>query len=297
MMKKLTVFTPTFNRKNLLPRLYESLRNQTNHNFIWMIVDDGSTDDTEDLVKIWQQENRIEIIYFYKKNEGMHSAHNVAYEKITTPWNTCIDSDDMLAENAVESILHHVQDIENDNDFYAVVGLDADQQGNLIGTPFPGNLKKIRFNEIYLKYGLTGDKKIVYKTAVMKKLPPYPIYEGEKLVPLDYKSLLADQFAYVKPVNEVWCLVEYQEDGSTRNMLKQYRRHPKGFAFSRISRIDYGSTLKEKFKNAIHLVSSSLFSHDLASLFKTKHTFLVISAIPAGLLLNIYIRLHTKNNC
>ena len=296
-MKKLTVFTPTYNRKYLLPRLYESLKYQSNKNFIWMIIDDGSMDGTEDLLKEWQQENTIEIIYFYKENEGMHSAHNVAYENITTPWNTCIDSDDQLAENAVEQIYSQIKSIEDDDDFYALVGLDADQEGNLIGTMFPHDLQKIKFNEIYLKYHLTGDKKIVCKTKVMRDLPPYPIYKGERLVPLDYKSLLADQFAFIKPVNEVWCIVEYQEDGSTRNMLKQYRRHPRGFAFSRISRIDFGINLKERGKNAIHLVSSSLFSKDFKTLFQTKHTLLVFSAIPFGILLNLYIRLKTEKNC
>ena len=296
-MKRLTVFTPTFNRKHLLPRLYESLKNQTNKNFIWMVIDDGSTDDSDQLIKEWQKEHVIEILYFYKKNEGMHSAHNVAYDKITTPWNTCIDSDDMMTPNAVESIYRNVANIETDLDFYAVVGLDAEQGGTIIGSQFPPDLKKVRFNELYLKYNMTGDKKIVYRTEVMKKLPAYPIYEGERLVPLDYKSLLADQFGFVKPVNEVWCLVEYQDDGSTRNMLKQYRRHPRGFAFSRISRIDYGLTQKEKFKNAVHLVSSSLFSNDFTTLFKTKHHLLVISAIPAGVLLNCYIRLKTKKKC
>lgn len=296
-MKYLTVFTPTYNRKHLLPRLYDSLKNQSDKKFIWMVIDDGSTDGTADLVQKWQQENVIEIVYFYKKNEGMHSGHNLAYDKITTPWNICIDSDDQLAENAVQSIYNELENINDDPDFYAAVGLDSDQQGNIIGSIFPESLEKIRFNEIYLKYGLSGDKKIVYKTEVMKKLPPYPLFEGERLVPLDYKSLLADQFAYIKPVNKVWCIVEYQEDGSTQNMLKQYRRHPRGFAFSRISRIDYGITLKERFRHAIHLVSSSMFSKDFACLFKTKHTLLVLSAIPAGILLNIYIRLQTEKNC
>lgn len=296
-MKQLTVFTPTYNRKHLLPRLYASLKKQTDLNFIWLVIDDGSTDGTEELIKQWQKDHAIEILYFYKKNEGMHSAHNLAYEKITTPWNTCIDSDDMMTQNAVESIAKTLQTIEDDHDFYAVVGLDADQEGNIIGTKFPDDLRKLKFNEIYLKYHLTGDKKIVYRSSVMKKLPPYPIYEGERLVPLDYKSLLADQFAYAKPVNEVWCLVEYQEDGSTRNMLKQYRRHPRGFAFSRISRIDYGLTFQERFKNATHLVSSSLFSKDFSSLLKTKHHLLVFSAVPAGILLHLYIRLKTTKNC
>ncbi|MEC5156950.1 glycosyltransferase family A protein [Chryseobacterium sp. MP_3.2] len=296
-MKNLTVFTPTFNRKHLLPRLYESLIKQTDTNFIWMVIDDGSSDGTEALIKTYNAENIIEIKYYWKKNQGMHSAHNWAYEKIETLWNTCIDSDDMMAPNAVENICKNLQSVEIDHDFYAIVGLDADQEGNIIGTKFPPNVEKIKFNQIYLKYHLTGDKKIVCRTEVMKKLPPYPIYEGERLVPLDYKSLLADQFAFIKPVNEVWCIVEYQEDGSTRNMLKQYRRNPRGFAFSRISRINFGATFKEKFKNAIHLVSSSFFSKDFASLLKTRHSFLVLLAIPAGILLHIYIRSKTVKNC
>lgn len=293
-MKKLTVFTPTYNRKNLLPRLYDSLISQSNKNFIWMIIDDGSTDGTADLVKQWQRENNIEILYFYKNNEGMHSAHNVAYEKITTSWNTCIDSDDIMAHEAVESIYEEIECIEANHAFYAVVGLDADQQGNVIGTLFPENLKKIRFNEIYIKYKLTGDKKIIYRSEVMKKLPPYPIYEGERLVPLDYKSLLADQFAFIKPVNKIWCVVEYQEDGSTRNMFRQYRRNPRGFAFSRISRITYGITLKERFKNAIHLVSSALFVSDLYLLKKANNKLIIFLAFPFGVLLHLYIRFKTR---
>lgn len=296
-MKKLTVFTPTFNRKHLLPRLYESLKNQTDKNFIWMVIDDGSSDGTETLIQTYIAENVIEIKYYWKVNEGMHSAHNWAYEKIETSWNTCIDSDDMMSLHAMENIYQNLQSIEDNLDFYAVVGLDSDQQGNIIGSKFPNHLEKIKFNEIYLKYHLNGDKKIVCRTEVMKKLPAYPIYEGERLVPLDYKSLLADQFAFIKPINEVWCIVEYQEDGSTRNMLKQYRRNPRGFAFSRISRINLGLTFKERLKNSIHLVSSCLFSKDLSPLFKTKRTLLVLLAIPAGILLHLYIRLKTVKNC
>jgi glycosyltransferase involved in cell wall biosynthesis len=293
-MALLTIFTPTFNRIKLLPRLYESLKNQTDTNFIWMVIDDGSTDGTENLIKSYQQDNALEIIYYWKENQGMHSAHNLAYEKISTTWNTCIDSDDMMPKDAVESICEEIKSVQNDNDFYAIAGLDAHQNGDIIGTKFSENLKKVKFNELYLKHKIKGDKKLVYKTEIMRNLPSYPIYGNERLVPLDYKSLLADQLAYVKPVNKIWCLVEYQEDGSTKNMLKQYRRHPRGFAFSRISRINYGITFKEKFKNAIHLVSSGLFSKDFASLLKTKHIFIVLSSIPAGILLNLYIRIKTK---
>ena len=296
-MKELTVFTPTYNRKLLLPRLYESLLNQTHKNFIWMVIDDGSTDGTKELVEEWQSEAHLEIIYFYKKNEGMHSAHNWAYERITTSWNTCIDSDDYMPPEAVEIIYKETKRITDDPSFFGIIGLDALENGELIGSSIPSHLTKVKLNELYLLHGVIGDKKLVYRTKYMQQVPSYPIFQGEKFVPLDYKSLLLDQKYDLLPVNKVLVVVEYQDDGSTRNMLKQYRRHPRGFAFSRISRIDYGVTFKEKLKNAVHLVSSIFFSKDFRSLFKSSHSLLVLAVIPAGALLNLYIRFHTTRNC
>lgn len=295
-MKFLTIFTPTYNRAHLLPRVYESLKNQTSRDFIWMIVDDGSTDDTRLLVEKWQQENDLEITYLYKQNGGMHTGHNTAYANIRTPFNVCIDSDDYMPPKAVEIIIREVASITDDPSFCGIIGLDALENGDLIGTPIPGNLQRVKLNELYLLHGVTGDKKMVYKTAMMQSVPPYPEFPGEKFVPLDYKCLLLDQKYDLKPVNEVLVIVEYQEDGSTKNMLKQYRRHPRGFAFSRISRINYGITWKEKVKNAVHLVSSSLFVSDPSLWLKTKNTPLVLAALPAGILLNLYIRLKTKKN-
>jgi hypothetical protein len=128
----------------------------------------------------------------------------------------------------------------------------------------------------------------------MKKCPPYPEYKGEKFVPLDYKCLLLDQEYDLKPVNQVLCIVEYQLDGSSLNIFKQYRKNPRGFAFSRLSRIEFGSTLKERFKNAIHLVSSALFVRDLSLILKSRNHFLVLCAIPFGIGLHLYVRFKTR---
>ena len=106
-MNKLTIFTPTYNRAHTLPRTYESLCKQKNKDFVWLIIDDGSSDNTEELVKNWQKENSdFTIEYVKKENGGMHTAHNVAYKNIHTELNMCIDSDDCIAENAVEKILN-----------------------------------------------------------------------------------------------------------------------------------------------------------------------------------------------
>lgn len=293
MMKTLTVFTPTFNRAYCLHQVYDSLCMQTVQDFEWLVIDDGSTDRTQELVTTWIAENRITIKYCYKENGGMHTGHNKAYEIIETPFNVCIDSDDYMPPNAVAIILEQLQGL--DNSFSGIIGLDADQKGNVIGTPIPESLSRCKLNELYSKHGVQGDKKMVYRTALMKKCPPYPEYKGEKFVPLDYKCLLLDQEYDLKPVNQVLCVVEYQLDGSSLNIFKQYRKNPRGFAFSRLSRIEFGSTFKERFKNAIHLVSSALFARDLSLLAQSRDHLLVFFAIPFGVLLHCYVLLKTTS--
>ena len=106
-MATLTVFTPAYNRAHTLPRTYESLLRQDCKDFLWLIVDDGSTDNTAELVRDWQsRDSGFEIQYIYKENGGMHTAHNTAYENIDTELNTCIDSDDYMTDDAVEKIVN-----------------------------------------------------------------------------------------------------------------------------------------------------------------------------------------------
>lgn len=290
-MKAITVFTPTFNRAYCLHQVYESLCRQTVNDFKWLIIDDGSEDNTKELVQSWVKENKIDMQYHYKTNGGMHTGHNAAYSLIETPFNVCIDSDDFLTDNAIEIILKHTENLTTN--FAGIIGLDADKQGAIIGTRMPDNLLKTKLNELYLVHKVKGDKKLVYRTEVVKKYPSYPEYPEERFVPLDYIPLLIDQEYDLKPVNEVLCIVEYQPDGSSLNIIKQYRRNPKGFAFSRISRIQYGLTFKERFKNAIHLVSCVFFFKEFDKLWSTNHNFLIVFAIPWGILLNLYIRYKT----
>lgn len=290
-MKEITVFTPSYNRAYLLPQLYESLCRQTNNDFEWLIIDDGSSDNTQEIVNEWILEKKIKIQYAYKDNGGMHTGHNLAYELIETPFNVCIDSDDYMPDDAISLIINELKDLPS---YYAgIIGLDADKEGNIIGTIIPEHLTRCKLKELYDKHGVSGDKKMVYRTEIMKSVPPYPEYKGEKYVPLDYKCILVDQEYDLKPINKVLCIVEYQIDGSSLNMMKQYRKNPRGFAFSRISSIKYGSTFKVRFKSAIHLVSSAIFVKDAKLLQSSNRSELVFLAIPFGILLNIYIRYKT----
>lgn len=289
----LTVFTPTYNRAHTLTRTYESLKNQSCKEFMWLIVDDGSQDNTREMVHEWQaQENGFEIEYIYKENGGMHTAHNTAYENIHTQLNTCIDSDDCLAEDAVAKLKNKWLQIKDKN-YAGIVGLDADLNGKVIGKKFPDGLKETTLTGYYAAGG-SGDKKLVYRTDVVRKYPKYPEFAGEKYVGLNYLYLLIDQDYKLAVLNEVLCNVEYQPDGSSGTMLKQYRNNPKGFAFLRRVYMQYPTSKKRLFIDCIHYVSSCIFSGE-KHIFRTspKKAWTAL-ALPFGCLLNLYIRVKTK---
>ncbi|WP_299436927.1 glycosyltransferase family 2 protein [uncultured Aquimarina sp.] len=293
-MKTITVFTPTYNRAYCLHKCYESLIKQSNQDFVWLIIDDGSTDDTETLVASWIKDEKIDIQYHYQKNLGMHGGHNAAYRLTETTLNVCVDSDDCIGEEAIEKILVAWEKIKDKPEYAGLVGLDADPEGKIIGTKIPEHIKETTLYDLYNVHKVLGDKKLVYRTEVVKKYPAYPIFEGERFVPLGYLYQLIDQDYKLLPINEVLCEVEYMEDGSSMNILKQYRRHPKGFAFSRKSRMKLAKNFKDQFKNAIHYVSSAIFTKNGSFINESPKKLTTILAIPFGILLNLYIRYKTK---
>ena len=293
MNERLTIFTPAYNRAHTLPRAFEALKRQSDKRFLWLIVDDGSTDNTREVVEGFQSENcGFEIRYVYKKNGGMHTAHNLAYKLIKTELNVCIDSDDVIADDAVKAVLDF-WDKNKAEKFAGIVGLDSDFEGNLIGKGFPEGLEKTTLSAYYRKKG-SGDKKLVLRTDVVKKYPPYPEYEGEKLVPLGTLYALIDRDYELLVLNRVLCRVEYQSDGSGATIFYQYRQSPKGFMYSRIIRMKYAESFKEAATGAIHYVSSCIFSKEKHFLKKSPKKLLTVLAVPFGVLLNLYIRFYIR---
>lgn len=265
-MKKLTVFTPTYNRAHLLPRLYNSLRNQTSKDFIWLIIDDGSSDGTDELIQKWQAESKIEIQYHYKKNGGMHTGHNAAYKIIKTELNVCIDSDDFMPPGAVQQIIKQWNSVPNKKNIAGIIGLDADENGKIIGTKIPLHLHAGTLTDLYKKQGVTGDKKVVLQTEIVRQYPAYPEFENEKLVPLGILYLMIGQDFNFVYSNEVFCIVEYQQDGSSSSILKQYFQSPRGFAYARTVQKRFSDSLLEDLKNSMHIGISALVTKDYSLL-------------------------------
>lgn len=288
-MIRLTVFTPAYNRAHTLPRTYESLCNQKCKDFCWLIIDDGSTDDTEQLVKGWmEKDNGFEIQYIYKENGGMHTAHNMAYENITTELNVCVDSDDCMAEDGVAKILKKWDEVK-DSGYAGIIGLDADMNGKIIGKSFPKSMKETTLMGYYAMGG-AGDKKLVYRTDIIKKYPPYPVFEGEKYVALAYKYRLIDQDYKLAVLPQILCNVEYQEDGSSGTMWKQYLKNPKGFAFWRKICMRYPESRKRKIVDCIHYCSSSQIAKNKWYIRESPAKFMTFLCSPLGVVLTMMVK-------
>lgn len=225
----ITVFTPSYNRKHLLKDLYESLLVQDTDNFEWLIVDDGSKDDTEAYIKELKKENKININYIYKANGGKLSAYNVGLDNAKGDIFLCIDSDDIFKENVLAKIESDFKEIRNNKEIAGIMYVQnyTNDKSKTIGTPFKQDGLIDTYYNIYNKHNVTGDKLIVFKTEVAKKYH-FPIIEGEKFVPeaLIYNRI-SSKYKF-KCSNYVTSYKEYLEQGYSNNYFKLVKRNPLG---------------------------------------------------------------------
>lgn len=296
-MKQITVFTPTYNRAYCLHKCYESLKRQTNINFDWLIIDDGSTDNTKELVEKWKDEkNKFDIRYIYKNNGGLHTAYNIAIENIETELAMCIDSDDYLSDNCIESVLE-IWNKNGSNEYAGVIGLDCYSDGTVIGDLLP-KVKNINLIDLLIgKYKINnGDRKIIVRTELYKEVAPMKSFKGEKNFNPHYMHLLISKKYDFLVLNKNLCFVEYQPDGMTRNIIKQYYNSPKSFAEIRKLYLSFPDTsFKFKFKNMIHFISSSILSKNKYFYKEVENKILLVMSIPFGIILCMYIKFKNKS--
>ncbi len=283
-MPILTIFTPAYNRAHTLPRTYESLKSQDCKDFIWLIVDDGSSDNTAELVRKWQEaDNGFEIQYIYKENGGMHTAHNTAYEHTHTELNTCIDSDDCLAPGAVRAIADAWAKVRSKG-YAGLIALDADMNGNLIGKGFPEGLRETTLSGYYAAGG-AGDKKLIYRTDVVRQYPAYPVYPGEKYIALAWLYRQIDQDYQLAVLDAAVCLVDYQPDGHSTAMYREYVRSPRGFAQWRRLCMEHPESAKRLVVDCIHYCAESMLAGEQNFIQKSPRPVLTALVTPIGLLL------------
>lgn len=289
-MKRLTVITTTYNRAYCLDRLYESLLEQSCQDFVWLIMDDGSTDNTKQKVDGWIQEDRISIEYHYKENGGMHTARNAAYALVHTELNTIIDSDDWMAPEAVKNILSF-WDENKDDRFAGMITLNRDPDGTVIGTDMPSGVKECSYADFWIKYHMKGDKKLVYRSELTKRYP-YPEYEHEKFYPASSKFYLIDQDYDMLLCDFTTCIVNYNDDSMTRDKYAQYKTCPLGFMHYRRVMLKIDPGLKNKIRHMLHYIMENSIAKTRVDKEILKNPLFYLCFVP-GKLFYWYIT-HTK---
>lgn len=245
-MKKLTIFTPTYNRAYILNQLYESLVNQTNKDFCWLIVDDGSSDNTKDLVQGWIKEKKVDIEYIQEENGGKMRAHNAGVMNCKTDLFLCVDSDDYLVSSAVEQILVKSTELDNRNDLCGIIAYKGKSSEEVIGNKFPQNITESSLNNLYRK-GFEGDTTLIFKTKVLKQFL-FPEIEGEKFITEDFVYCQIDEEYKMVLMNSIITICSYLEDGYTKNAIKLILNNPKGMLDYYNLKIKLAKNLKEKIK-------------------------------------------------
>ncbi|MDF2614694.1 MAG: glycosyl transferase family 2 [Clostridia bacterium] len=180
----ITIFTATYNREKFLTRVYESLLIQSDKDFEWIVVDDGSIDKSSELIKNFINENKIQIKYVYTSNGGKHRAINIGAQLARGEWFFFLDSDDWLKNDAVYQIKMNSEILKGRNlkhNFYAVIGLCEDMNDQIIGTTFQGEFLEVDYFDSVLEYGIVGDKAWAVRTDLLKAYP-FPEFEGEKFL-------------------------------------------------------------------------------------------------------------------
>ena len=287
----ITVFTPTYNRREQICRCYESLKAQTSKNFEWLVVDDGSTDSTGELVDEWRAEdNGFTIRYIYKENGGLFSGYNTAIENTRTELFMCIDSDDWMPKDAIATIESIWADIAGQG-YAGIMGLDETADGCVVGGRFPDGVHEMYLYEKLVKYAIPGDKKMVHRTDLLKKEAPVEQFPGEKYFNPSYLMYLLDRYGKLYVTNECLCIVDYQPDGMSSNMFRQYKNSPRGYARTRLLYMSFpGSSLFFKYKQCVHYVSSCLLSgRFFREIGKTPFPSLTALAVLPGVMLTTLV--------
>ena len=296
MDKLVTVFTPSYNRAKLIPRCYESLKNQTSFNFKWLIVDDGSSDGTGQLVSEWiKTEKKFEIKYLYKENGGLHTAYNAGIPLVDTELFTCLESDDYFTPDAI-SIIEKEWPGFRDKGYTGFISLTKDPEGNLIGLKYPENLDHV----YYWKHRriAPGDKQYVFRTDLLKKEFPMPVFKGEKFYDPKFKFFSLDQYGPLGVTNEVFDVADYQEGGLTDTVLYHYYNSPNSFAEYRKMYMQLPeATLFYLYKQNIHYVSSCVLAgKPFRAIGESPRPGFTIAAFLPGVLLSVYISFKNRRH-
>lgn len=285
-----TIFTSTYNRGYVLPKLYESLKKQTNYNFEWLVVDDGSTDNTEDLFEEWKNENNpFPIIYCKKENGGKPRAINYGVTRARGRYFFMVDSDDWLKSEAVQKMTEWVEEIDNKQEY---IGVGA-ARGYVNGKYLKGIAPKVNdmgyvdaTNLERAKYDLDADMCEAYKIEIFKQFPMAE-WKGEKFAPEQIAlNEIALQGYKLRWHKDIIYICDYLEDGLTKGSRKLEKENPMGYAMMYNHKLKYKLSIKERIHAACQVVALSIYGKCPQYILQTNAKVLTLFVLPVGIILS-----------
>ncbi|MFQ8892574.1 MAG: glycosyltransferase family A protein [Clostridium sp.] len=284
-----TIFTPTYNRAELLKRLYESLKEQSDKDFEWIIVDDGSKDNTKEVVQGFIKEKIIPIKYLKKENEGKHIAINVGCDMAEGELFFIVDSDDYIPKEAIEEVKRDWKKYRNNTGIAGLVYLKAWKNGNLMGRKFEKDEFISNHVKEYNKGGVWGEKLKILRTEIFRK-NKFPKYENEKYVGEHVLWIEVSRKYDLVYINKVLYIAEYLEDGLTMAGRKLRIENPLGGIKGAQVLMQKDMCLKLRIKNNLLYSSYSFFAErTLKEIYKgAVQKFLLTLELPFGYVLYRY---------
>lgn len=299
MDKLITVLTPTYNRAHLLLDLYQSLCRQTSNLFDWLIIDDGSTDDTETIVGTWLSESHpFHIEYVKKENGGKNRAINDGVQLVKTPFTMILDSDDFLTDDAIEYLSNAAQEIETDDNMAGVAGLRGTDANFPLEEPTIPKNRYIIANNLERKlYHLEKDACEVFKTSILAS-HPFQVWPNEKYLP---EQVVWNQIALenksLRWYNHITCICRYQENGITKGSWKILKDNPMCYAIMFNHLLLTDPSFKGRINNTLQFVSCCFLGKKPAYILQCNHRLLAILLLLPGWLLSRRRLCQFKNNC
>lgn len=248
---KLTIFTPTYNRAYILPKLYNSLKNQSNLEFEWLIVDDSSSDNTEELVKSFLAEHILDIRYYKKENGGKHRAINYAVKLAKGDFFFIVDSDDYLPQDCVSILLKYISEIADTECFAGVSGNRCYPDGTVVGGDVPYDVLDTDTVSIREKYHVKGDMAEIWRTSILHQYP-FPEFPDEKFITEGIVWSEISRKYILRYFNQNIYICDYLQDGLTKNIRKHYRQSPLGSMYV------YAKYMKDKRYSIMTRIKSAI---------------------------------------
>ena len=290
---KISILTPTYNRAAFLEKLYKSICDNIvkDIQLEWLIMDDGSTDNTKQVIEEFERKDNLQIKYMYQKNQGKMAAINNLLHFATGDLIIECDSDDYFAKDAFAIIRNEYKKVDNLKDIYALCFLKYDSNGNNMGNLFKNNITTMF--DLYFKEGETGEKALVFNSDIRKKYK-YELERNERFITESRMYHKMDEKYRIICINTPILICEYQKDGYTKNILKQFKENPYGYFnyFKEILQHDFKGV---KFNKRIYVIKHYILFSYLA---KQKGTLKNIKEVKNKILfLLLYIpgRIKTRN--